>query len=279
MPPRQPASARPSNALTPAALRQQVWAANVGLPRAGLVTMHSGNASGIDRGRRQILIKPSGVDYARLRPQELVTVDLDGRVRAGKMKPSVDLPHHLYIYRHCPEVGGIIHTHSNYATAFALLGRPIPAYLTAIADEFGGEIPCLPYLDNIGDHIGEAIVAALHAAVARGRTPPPALLLGHHGAFAFGPTPKAAFKAAVMLEDVAKTCHLALTLGSPEALPAAEVKKWHDRYRFGYGQTRPGRPATALAGLRLGLGGKNAAIGGAREMAKLARRVKGAGRG
>ena len=262
MPTRPPASARPSNALTPAALRQQVWAANVGLPRAGLVTMHSGNASGIDRGRRQILIKPSGVDYDRLRPQELVTVDL---------------PHHLYIYRHCPEVGGIIHTHSNYATAFALLGQPIPAYLTAIADEFGGEIPCLPYLDNIGDHIGEAIVAALHAAVAQGRTPPPALLLGHHGAFAFGPTPKAAFKAAVMLEDVAKTCHLALTLGSPEALPAAEVKKWHDRYRFGYGQTRPGRPA-ALAGLRLGLGGKQAAMGGAREVAKLARRVKGAGR-
>ena len=121
MPTRPPASARPSNALTSAALRQQVWAANVGLPRAGLVTMHSGNASGIDRARRQILIKPSGVDYDRLRPQELVTVDLDGRVRAGKMKPSVDLPHHLYIYRHCPEVGGIIHTHSNYATAFALL--------------------------------------------------------------------------------------------------------------------------------------------------------------
>lgn len=242
MPPRRSANAPPSRpVLTPQALRQQVWAANVGLPKAGLVTMHSGNASGVDRERGQILIKPSGVDYDRLRPHDLVAVDLDGRVRAGKMRPSVDLPHHLFIYRHLPQVGGIVHTHSNYATAFALLGRPIPVYLTAIADEFGADIPCLPYLDNIGDHIGEAIVATLRAAAGRGQTPPPAVLLGHHGAFAFGPTPRAAFKAAVMLEDVAKTCHLALTLAGgapPEPLPAVEVKKWHDRYRFGYGQIR-----------------------------------------
>lgn len=242
MPTHRSKSAPPSRpALAPAALRQQVWAANIGLPRAGLVTMHSGNASGVDRGRGHILIKPSGMDYDRLRPQDLVTVDLDGRVSAGKLKPSVDLPHHLYIYRHCPEVGGIIHTHSNYATAFALLGRPIPVYLTAIADEFGAEIPCLPYLDNIGDHIGEGIVAARRAAAGRGQTPAPAVLLGRHGAFAFGPTPKAAFKAAVMLEDVAKTCHLALVLAGavpPRPLPPEEIKKWHDRYRFAYGQTR-----------------------------------------
>jgi L-ribulose-5-phosphate 4-epimerase len=140
----------------------------------------------------------------------------------------VDLPHHLYIYKHRMEIGGIVHTHSNYATSFALLGRPIPAYLTAIADEFGGQIPCMPYTDNEGDHIGEMMLKYMGNA--------PAILLAHHGAFAFGATPKAALKAAVMLEDVAKTCHLALVLGKPRPLPPREVRKWYDRYHTTYGQ-------------------------------------------
>src|SRR5947208_8458818 len=175
-------------------LRSEVWKANREIFRVGLVTAHAGNASGLDPERGLVLIKPSGVDYDSLRPADLVVTDLDGRKVKGRYKPSVDLPHHLYLYRHCPEVGGVIHTHSNYATSFALLGRAIPAYLTAIADEFGDEIPCAPYVDNVGDHIGKEILKCAGKA--------PAVLLAHHGAFAFGASPAAAFKAAVMLEDV-----------------------------------------------------------------------------
>ncbi len=211
-------------------LRKEVWEANLGIYRAGLVTMHSGNASGIDRGLGRVVIKPSGMDYEKLKPSDLAVTDLEGRKLSGRWNPSVDLPHHLFIYRHRPDIGGVVHTHSNYATSFALLGRPIPAYLTAIADEFGMEIPCAPYTDNIADHIGEAILQAMGKA--------PAVLLAHHGAFAFGPTPRAAVKAAVMLEDVAKTCHLACLLGRPKPLPPEEVRKWYDRYHTTYGQAK-----------------------------------------
>jgi L-ribulose-5-phosphate 4-epimerase len=210
-------------------LRHQVWEANLGIYRAGLVTMHSGNASGVDRNRGLVLIKPSGMDYDKMKAADLVGVDLEGRKVRGKWKPSVDLPHHLYLYRHRPDICAVVHTHSNFATSFAALGRAIPAYLTAIADEFGDEIPCAPYVDNIGDHIGEAIIAAA------GRSP--AVLLANHGIFAFGATVAAAFKAAVMVEDVARTCHLALQLGSPKPLPPEEVKKWYERYHSTYGQT------------------------------------------
>ncbi|MGE5327139.1 MAG: L-ribulose-5-phosphate 4-epimerase [Deltaproteobacteria bacterium] len=211
-------------------LRKQVWEANVGIYRGGLVTMHSGNASGIDRKRGLVVIKPSGMDYEKLRSADMVVTDLEGRKVKGKWNPSVDLPHHLYIYRHREDIGGIVHTHSNYATSFALLERPIPAYLTAIADEFGEEIPCMPYVDNQGDHIGEAMLKYMGKA--------PAILLGHHGTFAFGSTPLAALKAAVMLEDVSKTCHLALLLGKPVPLPKEEVAKWYDRYHSTYGQPK-----------------------------------------
>jgi L-ribulose-5-phosphate 4-epimerase len=212
-------------------LRRDVYEANVGIWRAGLVTMHSGNASGIDRQRGIVLIKPSGMDYDRMKPADMVMTDLEGRKLRGKWNPSVDLPDHLYIYQHCPEVGGVIHTHSNYATSFAALRMPIPAYLTAIADEFGDEIPCAPYVDNQADHIGRAIVQYRNRA--------PAILMGNHGTFAWGPTPRAALKAAVMLEDVAKTVHLALLLGKPAPLPPGEVAKWWGRYHSWYGQ--PGK--------------------------------------
>jgi L-ribulose-5-phosphate 4-epimerase len=192
--------------------------------------MHSGNASGIDRKRGLVIIKPSGMDYDRMRPADMVVADLEGRKLKGRRKPSVDLPDHLYIYKHCPEIGGVIHTHSNYATSFAMLGRSIPVYLTAIADEFGEEIPCAPYVDNQADHIGQAIVKHMGKA--------PAVLLAQHGVFAWGPTPCAALKAAVMLEDVAKTVHLALLLGKPKPLPPEEVKKWWDRYHTTYGQEK-----------------------------------------
>jgi L-ribulose-5-phosphate 4-epimerase len=211
-------------------LRREVWETNLGIFRAGLVTMHAGNASGVDRQRGLVIIKPSGMDYDKLRPADMVVVDLEGRKVKGKWKPSVDLPHHLYLYQHRPEIGGVIHTHSNYATAFALLGRPLPVYLTAIADEFGVEVPCAPYVDNVGDHIGETILKYMGKA--------PAILLAQHGVFSWGPTPRAALKSAVMLEDVAKTCFLAFLLGEPKPLPPEEIQKWYNRYHTTYGQEK-----------------------------------------
>ncbi len=210
-------------------LREQVCLANKMLPVAGLVTMHSGNASGVDRPSGRIVIKPSGVDYDTLTPEDLVEVDLaSGEPVGSGLRPSVDLPHHLYLYRHVAEIGGIVHTHSNYATAFAAVGRAIPLCLTAIADEFGAEIPCAPYVDNEGDHIGEAILEHRNRA--------PSILLGNHGTFSWGPSPQAALKAAVMTEDVAKTVLLAMQLGQPAEIPPEEAEKWYDRYHNRYGQ-------------------------------------------
>lgn len=210
-------------------LRNEVCQVNRVLPTSGLVTMHSGNASGLDRPSGRLVIKPSGVDYESLRPEDLVEVDLaTGQVVDGTLRPSVDLPHHLFLYRNLPDLHGIIHTHSNYATAMAALGRAIPVCLTAIADEFGDEIPCCPYVDNEGDHIGQAILKYHNRA--------PAILLGNHGVFAWGTSPRAALKAAIMTEDVAKTVHLAMQLGQPPLLPPVEVKKWYERYHGRYGQ-------------------------------------------
>lgn len=211
-------------------LREEVCWANKMLPACGLVTMHSGNASGIDRESGVLVIKPSGMDYDRLTPENLVAVELaTGRVIDSILRPSVDLPHHLFLYRHLPEVGGVIHTHSNYATAFAAVHQAIPLVLTAIADEFGCEIPCAPYVDNEGEHIGEAILQCKNRA--------PAILMGNHGVFAWGSTAKSALKAAVMTEDVAKTVHLARQIGQPLVIPPEEAEKWYDRYHNRYGQS------------------------------------------
>ncbi|MFN3682559.1 MAG: L-ribulose-5-phosphate 4-epimerase [Fimbriimonadaceae bacterium] len=212
-----------------AQLREEVCWANKMLPACGLVTMHSGNASGYDPESGRMVIKPSGMDYDALTPEALVEVDVaTGEVVDSKYRPSVDLPHHLFLYRRLEGVRGVIHTHSNYATAFAAVGRPIPLCLTAIADEFGAEIPCAPYVDNEGEHIGEAIL--------RYRNRAPAILMGNHGVFAWGPSPKAALKAAVMTEDVAKTVHLAMQIGTPKPLDPEEAEKWYDRYHNRYGQ-------------------------------------------
>jgi L-ribulose-5-phosphate 4-epimerase len=213
-------------------LREEVCRANKLLPTAGLVTMHSGNVSGLDRERNLVLIKPSGVDYDTLAPADVVAVDaVTGEPIESGLRPSVDLPHHLYLYSHLEGVGGIVHTHSNFATAFAAIGRPIPACLTAIADEFGGDIPCAPYVDNQGAHIGQAILAY--------RTQAPGILLGAHGVFAWGETVTDAVKAAVMIEDVARTVWYAMQIGQPVRLPDDEIAKWHGRYRHGYGQSVP----------------------------------------
>jgi L-ribulose-5-phosphate 4-epimerase len=203
------------------------------LPRAGLVTMHSGNASGYDPQSGRLVIKPSGMDYEKITPENLVEVDVETGEVFGSLRPSVDLPHHRYLYRHLTGITCIIHTHSNYATAFAACLRPIPLCLTAIADEFGGEIPCTPYVSNEGERIGQAIL--------KYRTSAPAILLGNHGVFAWGPTPAATLKTAVMVEDVARTVAIAMQLGDVRLIPAEEAAKWHQRYQYSYGQ--PARAA------------------------------------
>lgn len=210
-------------------LREKVCWANQMLSKAGLVTMHSGNASGYDPESGLVYIKPSGMDYESISPTNLVAVRLEtGEVVEGTYRPSVDLPHHLYLYRNMPEIRSIIHTHSNYATAFAANRKPIPVVLTAVADEFGGEVPCTPYVDNEDDNIGQAI---LHH---KGRGP--AILLGNHGVFAWGDSPETAVKAAIMVEDVAKTIFIAHTLGTPIPILPEEIEKWWDRYQNRYGQ-------------------------------------------
>jgi L-ribulose-5-phosphate 4-epimerase len=215
--------------LSLASLREEVAWANKMLPKAGLVTMHSGNVSGYDPASGRVVIKPSGMDYDLITPENLVEVDLaTGDVPAGQAKPSVDLAHHLFLYRNDASLRGIVHTHSNYATAFAAVHQPIPCVLTAISDEFGGEVPCTPYIDNEGDHIGEGIL--------KYRSRGPAILLGNHGVFAWGTTVSGALKAAIMVEDVAKTVHLSRQLGTPIPISQAEVEKWWDRYHNRYGQ-------------------------------------------
>jgi len=210
-------------------LRERVCSANKMLPKAGLVTMHSGNVSGLDRETGKLYIKPSGMDYDAMIPADMVEVDLEsGQATANQRKPSVDLSHHVYLFKNDPTINAVVHTHSNYATAFAAAHRSIPCVLTAISDEFGGEIPCAPYIDNEGDHIGEAILKF------RGRGP--AILLGNHGVFAWGETVEKALKAAIMIEDVAKTVHLSYQLGQPVPIDPAEVEKWWDRYHNRYGQ-------------------------------------------
>ncbi|MDH7480918.1 MAG: L-ribulose-5-phosphate 4-epimerase [Armatimonadota bacterium] len=198
------------------------------LPAYGLVTMTSGNVSGRDFESGLVVIKPSGVAFEDLAPEDMIVVDQEGNVVEGKLKPSVDTITHLYVYRHMPKVGSIIHTHSNYATAFAALGRQIPCCLTAIADEFGGPIPCSDYAPVGGDEIGREIVAKVGAS--------PAILMKNHGVFTLGRTVQEAFKAAVMVEDVAKTVHLALLIGEPEELPAIEIERAHRQYIEKYGQ-------------------------------------------
>ncbi len=210
------------------ALREIVCAMNKELPVQGLVTMTSGNVSGRDPETNLVVIKPSGISFDDLTPTDLTVVDLQGKVIEGRLRPSVDTPTHLVVYRARPDVNGMVHTHSNYATSFAAVGKPIPAVLTAICDEFGGPIPCGPYCQIGEEQIGEAIVAHIG--------PSPAILLQNHGVFTVGPTPRAALKAAVMCEDVARTVHLALMLGTPIPIPADEVARAHRRYTEKYGQ-------------------------------------------
>ena len=209
-------------------LQKEVCEVNRALPRERLVTMTSGNASGRDPDTNYAVVKPSGVAFEDLTPEKMLVVDLQCNVVEGDLKPSTDALTHVYIYRHMPHVNAIVHTHSNYATSFAALGMPIPAVLTAIADEFGEPIPCAPYCQIGEEQIGEAVVK--HIGTCR------AVLLQNHGVFTVGCDPKAALKAAVMCEDVAKTVHLAMLKGTPIPIPEEEVRRGHERYQEKYGQ-------------------------------------------
>jgi len=210
------------------ALKEDVFRLHLELPRNQLVAWTSGNVSARDQDSGLVVIKPSGVKYEVMQAADMVVVDLDGKVIEGELKPSSDCASHLYIYRHMPEVNGIVHTHSNYATAFAALGKPIPVYLTAIGDEFGGEIPCGDFALIGGEEIGKVVVESIGNS--------PAVLLKNHGVFTVGPTAEAALKAAVMVEDVAKTISIALGMGTPDEIPADAVAKLHERYKNVYGQ-------------------------------------------
>jgi len=210
------------------ALKERVCQLNRELDKQGLVTMTSGNVSGRDLETGLVVIKPSGVAYEKLRPEDMSVVTLTGEVVEGTLKPSVDTATHLYVYRHRADVNGVVHTHSNYATAFAAVGRGIPCSLTAMADEFGGPIPVGPYAAIGGEEIGQAIVEHIGGSKA--------ILMKNHGVFTIGESPEAALRSAVMVEDAARTCFLAMQIGDLSEIPADEVARAHKRYREKYGQ-------------------------------------------
>lgn len=210
-------------------LRLRVHRQNLELPRNHLVAWTSGNASGRDPDSGRVVIKPSGVSYEELTPADLVVVDENGVVAEGELRPSSDTLSHLVIYRAMPNVHGVVHTHSTFATAFAAVGRAIPPCLTAIADEFGGPIPCGPYAPVGGEEIGRAVVEGLGTS--------PGILLRNHGVFTVGPSVEAAVKAAVMVEDAARTVFFALQLGTPLEIPGDEIDRARRRYLADYGQS------------------------------------------
>ena len=212
------------------ALRETVCALHAELVRNNLVAWTSGNVSTRVPRTELLVIKPSGVCYDDLTPSSMVVCDLDGKpVSADGPSPSSDTATHAYIYRHMPEVGGVVHTHSAYATAWAARGEAIPCAITAMADEFGGEIPVGPFALIGGDEIGRGVVATLTGHRS------PAVLMRSHGVFTVGGTGRDAVKAAVMCEDVARTVHLARAFGELAPLPADAVDALHARYKNYYG--------------------------------------------
>ena len=211
-------------------LRNDLHRLHAVLPKSDLVAWTSGNISARDFESGTMLIKPSGLEFDELTPESMVHTDLNAAVLAGAYKPSSDTATHAYIYREMPDVGGIVHTHSRYATAFAAVGREIPCFLTAMADEFGGPIPLGGFALIGGEEIGHEVVRVL-----RGHKSP-AIIMQNHGVFTIGKTPKEAVKAAVMCEDVARTAFLTLQLGTPLALSDDDIAKLHKRYTTVYGQ-------------------------------------------
>jgi L-ribulose-5-phosphate 4-epimerase len=200
------------------------------LVRYGLVVWTGGNVSGRVPGTDLFVIKPSGVEYDDLTPESMILCDLGGVVLEGDFAPSSDTAAHAYVYRHMPEVGGVVHTHSPYATAWAARGEAVPCVITGQADEFGGEIPVGPFAIIGDESIGEGIVATLTGHRSR------AVLMQNHGVFTIGRNARDAVKAAVMAEDVARTVHLARQLGEPIPIPPEKIDALFNRYQNVYGQ-------------------------------------------
>jgi L-ribulose-5-phosphate 4-epimerase len=213
-----------------AALRHEVCALHAELPRYGLVAWTSGNLSARVPDEELMVIKASGVPYDELTPEAIVVCDLQGELVEGELSPSSDAATHGCIYRQMDDVGGVAHTHSAYATAWAARGEAIPCVLTAMADEFGGDIPVGPFALIGDEEIGRAVVATL--AEHRSR----AVLMRNHGVFTVGAGPRDAIKTAVMCEDAARTVHLARALGDPLPLAREDIDALHDRYQNVYGQ-------------------------------------------
>ena len=213
-----------------AEVRQVVCALHAELPRWGLVVWTAGNVSQRLRSADLLVIKPSGLSYDDLTPESMVVCDLDGNVVDGDRSPSSDTSTHAYVYRHMPEVFGVVHTHSTYATAWAARAEPIPCVLTMMGDEFGGDVPVGPFALIGDDSIGRGVVETLNGSRS------PAVLMRNHGPFTVGPSARKAVAAAVMVEEVAKTVHVSRQLGEPVRIPQADVDRLYDRYQNVYGQ-------------------------------------------
>ncbi|SPL90105.1 L-ribulose-5-phosphate 4-epimerase [[Actinomadura] parvosata subsp. kistnae] len=214
-------------------LRKIVADLHAELVRYNLVVWTAGNVSGRVPGEDLFVIKPSGVSYDELTPENMVVCDLDGNLVEGEHSPSSDTAAHAYVYRNMPDVGGVVHTHSTYASAWAARGEAIPCVLTAMADEFGGEIPVGPFALIGDDSIGQGIVQTLKGHRSK------AVLMQNHGVFSIGKDAKAAVKAAVMCEDVARTVHVARQLGDPLPIAQDDIDRLYDRYQNVYGQRSP----------------------------------------
>jgi L-ribulose-5-phosphate 4-epimerase len=213
-----------------ARVRREVALLHAELPRNELVVWTAGNVSARVPGHDLMVIKPSGVSYDDLTPENMVVCDLEGQLVEGEHAPSSDTAAAAYVYKHMPEVNGVVHTHSTYATAWAARGEAIPCVLTMMADEFGGEIPIGPFALIGDDSIGQGIVSTLRGHRSR------AVLMQNHGPFTIGPSARAAVKAAVLCEEVARTVHISRQLGDPLPIPQSDVDRLFDRYQNAYGQ-------------------------------------------